>query len=329
MNVIVSNNQINNLSNLDIDIIKSISGEFTSSQIVDMFKSFFYNKMILDVTAIKGYNDIKNYQTLAMGLDVEKIIFFLPEGSQVCTSNFLSKLVSMGIYNFTTNLDGVKYLLERSNSYKDVAHIQQLNEVSTTIMDKVSSNFGTKAIGIRNVTDQAGATTFIYILKKELTSLLGDSVIAIEVNKNDFQYFHDKNMISTTANDLLSIIQKYQGASVILVDLNDCHDDSSCGDVLYLLEPSTIKLNKLLRRNKDIFNKLKGKKIILNKSLLSNKDITDFEYESNSKIFYNMPPLDERKKNNIIIDLLSRLGIVTKPEKKREEQNKIFGLFRR
>lgn len=328
MNVIVSNSQRNNLANLDVDIIKSISGEYQASQIVEMFKSFFYNKMILDVTAIKEYNNIKNYQALAMGLDVEKIIFFLPEGSQVCTSNFLSKLVSMGIYNFTTNLDGVKYLLEHPNTYKDVAHIQQLNDVSTTIVDKVS-NFGTKVIGIKNVTDHAGSTTFIYILKKELNALLGDSVVAIEVNKNDFQFFHDKNMISTMGNNLVSVIQKYQGASVILVDLNDHNDDSCCGDVLFLLEPSTIKLNKLLRRNRDIFKKLKGKKIVLNKSLLTNKDITDFEYESNSKVFYNMPPLDERKKNNIIVDLLSRLGLVERPIKKKEDANKIFGLFRR
>ena len=69
-------------------------------------------------------------------------------------------------------------------------------------------------------------------------------------------------------------------ASVILVDLNECEDDSSCGDVLYLIEPSSIRLNKLMRTNKNIFNELNGKKIILNKSLLNNKDIEDFEYEA-------------------------------------------------
>ena len=95
MNVIVSNEQRDVLSRLDIDIIKSISGVYDSTEIVEMFKNFFYNKMILDVTAIKNFHDVKSFQTIAMGLDVEKIVFFLPEGSDVCTSSFLSKLVSI------------------------------------------------------------------------------------------------------------------------------------------------------------------------------------------------------------------------------------------
>ena len=327
MNVVIANSQQNILSNLDIDIIKSITGTYEASEIVEMFKSFFYNKMVLDVTAIKNYEDIRSYQTLAMGLDVEKIIFFLPENSNLCTSNFLSKLISVGIYNFTTNLDGIKYLIKKSNTYKDVAHIQQLNDLSTTIVNKVEN--GTKIIGVRNVTEHAGATTLIYMLKKELTVELGNAVVAIEVDKNDFSVFNDKNMISTTSAQLRSIIERYRNASIILIDLNDSTDDSICGYVLYLLEPSIIKLNKLIRRNHTIFSKLKGKKLILNKSLLSNKDITDFEYEANTKVFYNMPPLDERKRNGVISDFLGRIGLLTKTEEKKESSNKIFGLFRR
>lgn len=328
MNVIVANTQQNILANLDIDIIKSITGTYEANEIVEMFKSFFYNKMVLDVTAMKDYTDIRSYQTLAMGLDVEKIIFFLPENSSLCTSNFLSKLISVGIYNFTTNLDGIKYLIRKSNTYKDVAHIQQLNDLSTTIVSKVE-NDGTKIIGVRNVTEHAGATTLIYMLKKELTVELGDVVVAIEVDKNDFVVFNDKNMVSTSSNQLRSIIDRYRNASIILIDLNDSTDDSICGDVLYLLEPSIIKLNKLIRRNHTIFSKLKGKKLILNKSLLSNKDITDFEYEANAKVFYNMPPLDERKRNGVISDFLGRIGLLSKVEEKKENSNKIFGLFRR
>ncbi len=328
MNVIISNEQRNILSGLDIDIIKSISGEYEANEIVDMFKNFFYNKMVLDVTAIKNYHEIRSFQTIAMGLDVEKIVFFLPEGSDVCTSSFLSKLVSMGIYNFTTNIDGIKYLLEHPNTYKQVAHIQQLNEVSTVVTEKVEN--GSKIIGIRNVTEHAGATTFIYILKRELRAHFGDTIIAIEINKSDFQYFGDKNMVSITADQLKGALTRYAGASVILVDLNDMQDDSFCSDVLYLLEPSTIKLNKLMRRNHNIFSKLQQKKIVLNKSLLTNKDITDFEYEAQTKVFYNMPPLDERQKNPVVDDFLSRLGILASNKKEsKKESGKIFGLFRR
>lgn len=338
MNVIVSNAQRNILSGLDIDIIKSISGEYESSELVEMFKNFFYNKMILDVTAIRDFHNIKNFQTIAMGLDVEKIIFFLPEGTDVCTSNFLSKLVSMGIYNFTTNIEGVKYLLEHPNTYKNVAHIQQLNEnpaVNNMAVQNVENsshnglNNSTHIIGVKNVTEHAGATTFIYILKKELRVHFGDTIIAIEINRNDFQYFGDKNMLSITADQVPAMLAKYAGASVILVDLNDYPDEACCNEVLYLLEPSTIKLNKLMRRNRMIFSKLQHKKIILNKSTLTNKDIVDFEYEAKAKIFYNMPSLDERKRNAIFDDFLPRLGLIAKKEEKRESGNKIFGLFRR
>lgn len=328
MNVIVSNVQRNVLSGLDIDVIKSISGEYDATELVEMFKNFFYNKMILDVTAIKDFHNIKSFQTIAMGLDVEKIVFFLPEGTDVCTSSFLSKLVSMGIYNFTTNIEGVKYLLEHPNTYKQVAHIQQLNnDVVNSVVQKVES--GSRIIGVRNVTEHAGATTFVYMLKKELKTHFGDTIIAIELNKGDFQYFGDKNMISLTVDQLHGALTKYAGASVILIDLNDTPDDSFCTDVLYLLEPSIIKLNKLMRRNRNIFSKLQNEKIILNKSLLTNKDIADFEYEAKTRVFYNMPPLDERKRNPIFDDFLSRLGLLAVKKEPKKESGKIFGLFRR
>ena len=69
---------------------------------------------------------------------------------------------------------------------------------------------------------------------------------------------------------------------------------------------------------------------MLNKSLLSNKDVNDFEYEAGFKVFYNMPPLDDRKQNAIINDFLSRIGLLNQPiGEKKDNSNKIFGLFRR
>lgn len=328
MNVIVANEQQNMLSNLDVDIIKNISGTYGANEIVEMFKNFFYSRMILDVTALKDYNRVESYKTIAAGLDVEKIIFFLPEGSKLCTSNFLAQLITMGIYNFTTNIDGIKYLLKKPNTYKEVAHIQQLGAATNAVVN--SNRKGVQIIGVKNVTEHAGATTFIYMLKKELTAEIGENVIAIEINKSDFQLFNDKNMLSISASDLKSTIAKHQNALVILIDLNNASDDSACSDILYLIEPSIIKLNKLIRKNRTIFAKLKGKKIILNKSLLTNKDVTDFEYEANMKVFYNMPPLDERKRNGIISDFLARIGLLEKENTdKKENSNKIFGLFRR
>ena len=49
-----------------------------------------------------------------------------PECTSIKNANFLSQLVSIGIYNFTTNTEGVKYLIKKSNTYNDVANIHQM-----------------------------------------------------------------------------------------------------------------------------------------------------------------------------------------------------------
>ena len=317
MNVIIANEQQNQLANLDVDIIKSITGLYDAFEIVEMFKNFFFSKMILDVTALKNYKDIKTYEILANGLDPDKIIFLLPEGSELCTPNFLSHIISLKIYNFTTNLNGINFLLKKTNTLKDVEHIVKMASVKTSsetgaVVANVSANVkrGVTVLGVKNVTESAGATTFIYLLKKELSLAYGqNNVVAIEIDKNDFSLFNDKNMFSIRQTDIKNTIAKYSNASIILVDLNNCPDNSFCGDVLYLIEPSTIKLNRLVRRNRVIFSKLVGKKVILNQSLLLNNDVFDFESEAGIKVFYNMPPLDERKRNSIIHDFLSKLGL--------------------
>ena len=56
------------------------------------------------------------------------MIVLLPDTPECLTPTFLSRLISMGIYNFTTNLDGVKYLLDNPNTYRDVAHLHQIDQ---------------------------------------------------------------------------------------------------------------------------------------------------------------------------------------------------------
>ena len=352
MNVIISNEQQAKIATLDIDIIKSITGAYNAAEIVEMFKNFFYSKMVLDVTSINNYDDIQVYKVLAGGLDLEKTIFFIPEGSSICTPGFLSKLVTLGIYNFTTNIEGVKYLLKRSNTYNDVAHIQKMGggilEETPTVPEEPSDIGGgqtnnppsvshpqvqqgslsrTIKVGIRNVTEHAGATSLIYMFKKELVSVFGENnVVAIEVNKNDFQFYNDKSMISASANDLRTIIERYSGISVILIDLNDYEDNTICDEILYLVEPSTLKLNKLIRRNNKIFSTIKDKKIILNKSLLTNKDVSELEYEAGVRFFFSLPPVNDRKKNEVIIELLMKVGLL---QVTKNDSGRIFGLFRR
>jgi len=329
MNIIIANNSRDLLSNLDIDVIKSITGEYEAIEIVDMFKNFFYNRMILDVTSIRNFENIANFEILSKGLDPDKIVFFLPEGSLICTPNFLSKLVSLGIYNFTTNIDGVKYLLNKPNTYEDVASIQKLNNTAAVVVtENVSSGVsGCKVIGFRNATVNAGATSLIYMIKNELSKTYGDNIIAIEIDKRDFQYFNDKNMISISHGDLVSTVKNNQMKSVILIDLNDSSDDALCSDIIYLLEPSVIKVNRLVKNRRDFLGKLASKKVVLNKCLLSSKDISLFEREAGINSFYDIPPLNDRVRNDILIDFCEKLDLLQ--EEEITTNNGIFGKFTR
>ena len=74
-----------------------------------------------------------------------------------------------------------------------------------------------------------------------------------------------------------------------------------------------------------VLKNLEGKKVILNQSLLSSKDVLDFEYESKLKIFYNMPPLDEREKEIMALNrFLVRLGFDRQQIGEEEENRSII-----
>ncbi len=327
MNVIIANRYSAMLQSLEIEVIKRLDGEFTVDEIINQFQNFFYQRMILDITAIKNYKDIKTLQKLSISLDMDKVILLLDDSPDSSSSDYLSKLISMGIYNFTKNVEGIVYLYNNPNSYRDVAQYHQLDNIHEVVVEKFGPNSGTKIIGIKNVNQSAGATTFTYMMKKQLSK--NYSVVAIEVDKRDFAYFRDKNMVSTVTQDLGNTLAKYNGNDVILVDMNNSSvAEGMCQDTLYLLEPSTIKLNKLMLSNRKIFNELKGKHLILNQSLLTPKDVLDFEYEAKTKVFYNMPPLDEREKDiNAMDPFLMKMGFERQADGENEKKKKLLGLF--
>lgn len=297
MNVIVSNKYQTLLGTLSIDVIKSINGEFTIEDLVNQFSNFFFNKMVIDITAIKNYEDINTMRELSMNFDMDKIIILLDDSPKVNSPNYLSQLVSIGIYNFTRSIDAVPFLIQNSNSYKDVASYQNFGGVQENKAPlKVEDiSIGHRIIGFKNVTEHAGATTLIYMLKKHLEPYY--KVKAFEINNTDFEYFNDHDLESADFMSISSKLDNYSSADVILIDLND-GEESICNEVIYLIEPGILKLNKLIRQDRKIFDKLKNQKIVLNRSVLNPEDISDFEYESGSRIFFNLPNLDEKLDNN-------------------------------
>ena len=328
MNVIVANKYQLLLENLGIDIIKEINGEFDVDEIIGTFQNFFYQRMILDITAIKDYKDIKNLQKLSISLNMDKVILLLDGTEDTSNPAFISQIISMGIYNFAKDIDGIQYLYNNPNSYRDVAQyhqlqaqaIQQQQIISAPVVSTIDQvepmvpqnsfeyDNTLKIIGVKNVTKHAGASSLIYSMKNALSK--NYKTVGIEVDKMDFAYFRDKDMISTVSSNFQGLLNKYNNYDVILVDLNNCVSiEGSCHVILYLVEPTTLKINRLLTVNPSALRVLKGKKIILNQSLLSSSELSEFEYEAKIKAFYNMPPINERDKNNKhVIDFLKKLG---------------------
>ena len=323
MNVLITNQQEALLSGLSVEIIKTLRGEYDAEEIIGTFSNFFFGRMILDLTAIKDYSNITNIQKLSIGLPVEKIILLLPANGQYSTNVYLSKLISMGFYNFTTNLEGVEYLINNPNSYKDVAHLHQLEtpamvmpfpsqqgaEVGGGTQPMVPSVPQIRVIGIKNVTDNAGATTLVVNMKKELETFHGFSVKAIEVGKRDFIYFNDKSLVSINKTDFLPELSKSNNYNLVLVDMNDL-DENTISEVYYLIEPSIIKVNKMIKRDRGILEKLRNKNIIINKSMISNDEISEFAAETGLKIFTALRPFNDRSRAQNLTGLLNRMGII-------------------
>ena len=329
MNVIVSNKYQSLLASLNIDVIKSINGEFSVDDLIAQFSTFYYNKMILDITAIKGYEDINIMQNLSVNFDMSKVILLLDDSEVVNSPVYISQLISMGIYNFTNDVNTIKYLIDNPNQYKDVANYHNISGFKKPVLnekaiDNTRGKIGQKIIGFKNVTEHAGATTLIYLLKLHLEKSY--KVKAVEIDKNDFIYFNDESLESISSlgfNDFLSQNSDYD---VILVDLNEGNVLEYCHDIVYLIEPGLIKLNKLIRQDNAIFEKLSDKKIVLNRSVLSEKDVMDFEKESGSKVFFNMPCLDDKLDDQKIINIfLTNLGFSRVEE---NSPNGIFSIFK-
>lgn len=334
MNVIVSNKYQNMLATLDIDVIKSINGEFEVEDLVNIFTNFYFNKMIIDITAIKGYQNIKNIQKLSVNFDMSKIILLLDDSAMVNSGSYLSQLVSMGIYNFTRNINAVKFLIDNPNSYKDVAQYHNLNnsdnddsgnKPSFDVFSGTGSG-GLRIIGFKNVTAHAGATTLVYMLKRHLE--VAYNVVAIEVDNEDFKYLNDSALKSTTSLDLSYHIANNPEAEVILLDLNNAGQVNLCNEVIYLIEPGLIKLNKLIRSDRDAFEKLRDKKIVLNKSILNSRDVSDFENESKANVFFNIPYLDDKKEHEQVLDdFLVALGF-SRLNSSGSGKAKLFNIFK-
>lgn len=314
MNVIIANKYKDQLANLNIEVIKRMDdGEHSVDEIIDTFQNFFFNKMILDVTAIENYTDLKNIQKLSIALDMSKIILLLPPEPAFTAPYNLSKLIAMGIYNFTASVDGIMYLYNNPNSYRDVAQYHQLGDTTVGTTPVISSNSGVsmqsgqRIIGVKNLTTHAGATTLVYMIYKHLQG--NYNTLAIEVDKRDFMFYNDKNMKSCNSSEINRMIADNHEKEVILIDLNNNQmAENCCNQVIYLMEPSIVKLNKLLMSKPRVAEEVRNKTVVLNKTVISEKDLNTFQYETKINPFAILRPLDDHERSEEMYDFLRKLG---------------------
>ena len=331
MNVIIANEKKQELSSLNIDIIKSVDGLYTVEELIGMFTNFFFNKIIIDITAIKEYSDYRNIKKLFEAIDTKKTIIYLDEKNSICMSKeYISDLVTLGVYNFTTNLNDIMDLYNNPKSFADVSslQIQKNTYVINSEIDKANGinqeeeftfkdfvlpgeyDGNKKIIGVKNLTEHAGATTLVVQMVKQLN--IKYKAIGIEMNKQDFIFFKTPNIYSCTSNvDVLKKIKEHQDVDAVIVDLNDYDYKEFCTDIIYLLEPGIIRMTKLIRRNSKIFEDLSGEKIILNRTNMDDSQVNEFEVETNSKIFSVVSNFRDNLDRVVSVDkLLSKLGYI-------------------
>ena len=331
MNVIVANKYIDLLNNSNIQIMKAMSGVFKVSEIANSFNGMYYQKIIIDATALDGFPKQEVLKDLTSKFDTEKLILFLPPDNSP-PKNFLSFLVSINIYNFTDNIKGLVQLVNRSNSYDDVKNFV-VEDIKTRLENKNYENdilpnrYNNQKIilWMKNFTYDKKSNKITYMLKENLKKEYQKNVIALEIDKKDFIYFNDKNMLSISKNKLEEIIKNINSSDIVIVDVDKNTDDKICNDIIYLIDPSLYRINELMFKNKRVFEGLRGKKVILVNSLLEQKDINIFASEAGISVYFNLPPLNDRIINPCLNELLYKLGIV---ENNENDKKSIFDFFK-
>ena len=326
MNVIVVNENKAILDQLNVDVIKKIEGQFEVSELLSKFVNLYFDKLIIDVTSIQNYTSNEVMEKFAHEVDASRVILLLNDTPVVNSNDYLANLVKNGIYNFSRNLEGIKFLYNTPNTLSNVEYIlnQPKNSVSyssgtsntaTYLNDEKNtsvnlSTAGKKIIGLSNLTMHAGASTLTNMMVRQLNAA-GIPSIGVEMNRQDLIYYRSDRLFSCMSRiELEKVLRENSDAAGIIIDLNDFPEaDKYCNSIVYLVEPSFIRLTKCIRKNKNVFIERKNDKVVLNMSFVSDDEVYDFEIETGVKVFDNLPPLNDRDTNcGEVNELLKKLG---------------------
>lgn len=315
MNLVIVNENTIVVNALTIDIIKVLNGVYDVNSIEKELVNFYFNKVIIDITAIKNYFSSFDLFEFLNYFGKDKVILLLNDSAYCNSKEFLTQLINNGYYNFTSNSQGVSFLVNRSNTYEDVKKYIQ----TTTFTSELNSSIGStniqtrtnniKIIGIKNLSEGAGSTTLMQQMVKQLA--FNYKVKGIELNGFDAMYFRRPDIIF--CNDYTEAetkIKGLKGIDAIIIDLNEFEDKNKiCTDIIYLLEPGIIRISKFIKNINKYKDKLNDMKIVLNRSALKDEEINYFEKETGLNIYYNLTNFDDKKDRLLSIDkLLIKLG---------------------
>lgn len=330
--------KIYNFTNNIDDVVKFIENPNTYEDVIKTIDNSFDNNMYVDNSIKEGMNDVSEENEVPdnNSSDEENDFQHTSLGDMLSNFNLKNSYNDGNVSSNSMTQSEVDYSMNESekeeesplsnnydmnlsNDYEDNNNMedqQQFGGSKNTFLisdsiDDVSyvDNTPKKTIiGIKNVTLHAGSTSLIYMMHKMATITLKKNVLSIEIDKKDFKLYRDSKMISVEGKDIENIIEN-SNDDIIFVDLNNYEDTSFCTDVIYLVEPTTIKLNKLMIENKEIFKELRNKKVVINQSLLSNNDLRTLSSEAGMDFFYSLGPLNDRIMNDAIAEFLNYLGI--------------------
>lgn len=315
MNLVIVNENTIVVNALTIDIIKVLNGVYDVNSVEKELVNFYFNKVIIDITAIKNYFSSFDLFEFLNYFGKDKVILLLNDSAYCNSKEFLTKLINNGYYNFTSNSQGVSFLVNRSNTYEDVKKYIQ----TTTFTSELNSSIGStniqtrtntiKIIGIKNLSEGAGSTTLMQQMVKQLA--FNYKVKGIELNSFDAMYFRRPDIIfCNDYTEAKTKIQGLKGIDAIIIDLNEFEDKNKiCTDIIYLLEPGIIRISKFIKNINKYKDELNDMKIVLNRSALKDEEINYFEQETGLNIYYNLTNFDDKKDRLLSIDrLLIKLG---------------------
>ena len=316
MNVVTANENKEIIDRLDIDIIKRIVGQFELKELLSKFVNLYFNKMIIDITSIADYRNTETINQLAKAVDPSRVILLLNSDPTVNSQLYMSNLIKNGFYNFTRNYEGIKFLYNTPNTYENVKHlvlsedeVRRQEFIEEQKRQNANVTGDRKIIGVASLSQHAGATSLVNMMVRQLNNH-GIKTIGIEMFRQDLMYYHDPNLSSCMSKLELETKLRTNSNVDVILDLNEFGEaDKYCTDIIYLIEPSYVKLTKLLKKNKNTFMEHKDDKIVLNISFVNDQEVPDFEYETKCKIFDNIPPLNDRATDLAEVnELLSKLG---------------------